>query len=147
MELLNTIFFLHFSYLLGVKYFGNPAFLTVLPWTLFGSIILGAITESIVQVSFSSRYLPLLNDHQSWFAHRIKILSKRWEISVVCWLLAILRLATVIYLTTITTGKTAEVDVQKLGQLFAKLLNLTLASATGLDGLVASVLAVYLWRV
>lgn len=119
----------------------------MLPWSLFGSIILNAITEAIVQVCYSSRCLALLISTQSWFAHRIKVLSKRWEIAIVCWLLAALRLATVIYLTAITTGRTAEADVQKLGQLYIKFLNLTLASATGLDGLVASVLALYLWQV
>jgi len=73
-ELLHTVCALHLLYFFSITNFGNIAFFGAAPWSL-KALITGC---GILDVAF-----------QTFCGLRIRLLSKRWEVPVLCWGLAI----------------------------------------------------------
>lgn len=74
LELLHTIAALHLNYYFTVSNFANDTFLHTSPWSLKSLIVLCAM---------------LGGAFQTFYGLRIRNLSKRWEIPLLCWGMAI----------------------------------------------------------
>jgi len=132
LELLHTIFSIHVNYFFGVTNFGNEAFLNDNPWSLIGTLFTAAIIDMIVQ---------------SWFAYRVKVLSKRWEVALLCWIMTLSRLGTVITLTALSVGHSVTELFVLYGPVYPRILDATFATGCVLDLIVAVSVSYYLLKI
>jgi len=127
LEIIHTIFSFYTNYFYSVMQFGQNSFVgdSPIPWALRGSLVLAGLIDVIVQACF---------------AYRVKLLSGRWMIPIVCWVLAVVRLVTII-LQAVLSGPDSV--VMYLIE-FRKLLVATIAAGSLLDITVAFALCYYL---
>jgi len=90
-ELLHAIVFLHAVYRMNVSGYGSYDFYVMdAPWSLKLLVLFSAILDIAVE---------------GYFAYRIKLLSNRWEIPIVCWLLIAIRTGAAIAQTILSFEK------------------------------------------
>lgn len=125
LELCHTIFIFHSLYKIMVSSFGTFGFLIDIPWTVKASILCSGLINSIVQ---------------SFFTNRIRIISGRWTIPVICWILLLLRFICVIASSVLTLTTELAVFAVK----FNWLLTILLVATFIVDVVVACAVAYFL---
>jgi len=84
LEVVHAVFMFHAVYVINVNGFGSKEFLTDAPWSVKLLIPASAILDIIVE---------------SCFAYRVRLLSRRWLIPTICWILIAIRAGAVMFST------------------------------------------------
>ncbi|KAJ7622566.1 hypothetical protein DFH06DRAFT_1231676 [Mycena polygramma] len=128
LELGHTISTWHLIYQLTVTYYGRPQFISSPPDSLAMTIVFSAPIYFIVQV---------------FFANRIRVLSGKWIVTVICWTLTFLRAVCTFGMLAVTLSIPTLADLEiKYQWLMATGLSL----GVGVDVIVATSLCYCLWQ-
>ncbi|KAF9468724.1 hypothetical protein BDZ94DRAFT_693505 [Collybia nuda] len=125
LEFVHTVVIVHALYRIVVTDFGVPSFLADEPATLKTSILFSGFINTGVQ---------------GFFAYRIKVVSKRWTMPIICWSLLAVRLTCVIASSIIVL----RVKIPEFASHYKWLLTLLLVATAIGDLVVAGALAYFL---
>ncbi|KAJ7691467.1 hypothetical protein B0H17DRAFT_1063210 [Mycena rosella] len=128
LELAHTIATWHAIYTLTVTLYAQPQFIDAPPHSIYVTILLSALISGIVQ---------------TLFANRIRVLSGRWPITLICWVLTLARGAFAItaFVVILQAPSLLVFEAQ-----FPWLIPAAFGIAAGVDVLVAGSLCYYLWK-
>jgi len=87
LETINTVLICAYLYTITVTKFGNFEALQDMPWTLDVSFFIGGLVSAFVQ---------------SFFAYRVHVISGRWAVSILAWVLSITRAAVTLLICVLT---------------------------------------------
>ncbi|KAJ7083472.1 hypothetical protein C8R44DRAFT_753487 [Mycena epipterygia] len=128
LELANTIGCWHATYTMTVTFYGQPAHIATLPRSFVFTTLLHALINIIVQ---------------TFFAFRVRTLSKRWLMTILCCILNFVRLVGDIALFI---ELWEDPNLLHLGENWNWLVTATSSIGPVVDVMLASSLIYYLWR-
>ncbi|KAJ7083465.1 hypothetical protein C8R44DRAFT_992024 [Mycena epipterygia] len=128
LELANTIGCWHALYTMTVTFYGQPAHIVNLPRSFVFTTLVHAIINIVVQ---------------TFFALRVRALSQRWLMTILCCILNFLRLIGDIALFT---ALWEDPNLLHLGEKWNWLVTTTSSIGPVVDVMIAASLCYYLWR-
>jgi hypothetical protein len=128
LELAHSMLTSHTIYWTTVIEYGNTKALNLIPGSLIGAVVLSGIIGPAIQ---------------AFFAHRVRRLSHKWIIPVVCWFLCVIRS---ISLIAVAVTSYYSPTLKFFKETYQWLLATSLAVSTAVDVLIAASLCYYLWH-
>ncbi|KAJ7206276.1 hypothetical protein GGX14DRAFT_457512 [Mycena pura] len=129
-QLVHNILTWQAIYALTVTFFGHPEHVRAPPRTLYFTLVVSALTTTITDV---------------FFANRIRVISQRWPIAIICWTLTFLELLANAGMIAIFCTNISGVSVLQVQ--YRWLMSTALVMSALVDVLITATLCYYLLHV